>query len=80
MACGTKVVSSNASSLPEVGGDVIKYFEPKNIEEMAEVMEKELERKDTEEEKNKRIKCAKNFNFEKTSREVNNAFNSCKKQ
>lgn len=80
MACGTKVVSSNASSLPEVGGDVIKYFEPKNIEEMAEVMEKELERKDTEEEKNKRIKWAKNFNFEKTSREVNNAFNSCKKQ
>lgn len=79
MACGTKVVSSNASSLPEVGGDVIPYFDPKDTEEMAKVIEQELAREDTEEEKNKRINWAKNFNFEKTSREVKTAFNSCKK-
>jgi glycosyltransferase involved in cell wall biosynthesis len=28
MACGTPVVSSNASSLPEVGGDAVLYADP----------------------------------------------------
>ena len=36
MACGTPVVSSNTTSLPEVLGDAAVYFDPKNPEEMAE--------------------------------------------
>lgn len=79
MKCGTKVVSSNSSSLPEVGGDKIPYFNPENIEEMSEVIEKELEREDTEEEKQERINWAKKFNWEKTSEEVKNIFISCSK-
>lgn len=35
MACGCPVVSSNAASLPEVGGDAVEYFDPINIEEIA---------------------------------------------
>ena len=35
MACGTPVVSSFASSLPEFGGDAARYFDPLNTEEMA---------------------------------------------
>ncbi len=35
MGIGVPVVSSNAGSLPEVGGDAALYFDPKNIEEMA---------------------------------------------
>jgi len=31
---GTLVVSSNASSLPEVGGDAVLYFDPARIEDM----------------------------------------------
>ncbi len=80
MACGTKVVSSNASSLPEVGGDKILYFDPKNIEEMKDVIGKELERQDTEEDKQRRIEWAKNFDFKKTSEEVKAAFALYKKQ
>jgi glycosyltransferase involved in cell wall biosynthesis len=38
MACGTPVVSSNASSLPEVGGDAALYFDPHDVEAMAEVI------------------------------------------
>ena len=38
MACGTPVVSSNLSSLPELGGEAARYFDPYNVEEMAEVM------------------------------------------
>jgi len=35
MACGTPVVCSSASSLPEIGADAARYFDPLNIEEMA---------------------------------------------
>lgn len=38
MACGTPVVSSRASSLPELGGDAVLYFDPQNVEEMAGVI------------------------------------------
>lgn len=70
MVCGTKVVCSNTSSLPEVGGDKIPYFNPENVEEMAEVIEKELEREDTEEEKQKRIEWAKSFDWKKTTEDT----------
>ncbi len=33
MACGTPSISSNTSSLPEIGGDAVAYFDP-NDEEM----------------------------------------------
>lgn len=38
MACGTPVVSSRAASLPEVGGDAARYFDPLDVEEMAAVV------------------------------------------
>jgi glycosyltransferase involved in cell wall biosynthesis len=38
MACGTPVVSSSSSSLPEVGGDAALYFDPYDAESMAEVI------------------------------------------
>ena len=36
MACGTPVVSSNTTSLPEILGDATIYFDPNNPKEMAE--------------------------------------------
>ncbi len=36
-ACGCRVVCSNSTSLPEVGGELADYFDPKNIEDMAKV-------------------------------------------
>ena len=74
MACGAKVASSNSSSLPEVGGDKIPYFNPNDVAEMAEVIERELEREDTEEEKQNRIKWAKKFDWKKTSEEIKEIF------
>jgi glycosyltransferase involved in cell wall biosynthesis len=35
MACGTPVVCSSASSLPEIGADAARYFDPLSVEEMA---------------------------------------------
>ena len=38
MASGSPVCTSNTSSLPEVGGDAARYFDPENIEEMTGVL------------------------------------------
>lgn len=35
MACGTPMVSSHSSSLPELGGEAVCYFDPYEVEEMA---------------------------------------------
>ena len=38
MACGVPVVCSRASSFPEVGGDAARYFDPTDVEGMAEAI------------------------------------------
>jgi len=42
MACGAPTAVSKSSSLPEVGGDAVLYFNPHDTEEMARVMGKIL--------------------------------------
>src|ERR1039457_1515638 len=42
MACGTPVACSRAASLPEVGGSAAAYFDPHDIESMAESIERLL--------------------------------------
>ena len=39
MTCGCPVLCSNASSLPEVGGDAVRYFDPTDAGELARQME-----------------------------------------
>ena len=39
MATGTPVLSSRAASLPEVGGDAARYFDPANREEITDALE-----------------------------------------
>jgi glycosyltransferase involved in cell wall biosynthesis len=38
MACGVRCISSNTSSLPEVGGDAVTYIDPINPGELARAM------------------------------------------
>jgi glycosyltransferase involved in cell wall biosynthesis len=42
MACGTPVVTSNASSIPEVAGDAALYFDPADVEAMVEAVRRLL--------------------------------------
>jgi alpha-1,3-rhamnosyl/mannosyltransferase len=44
-ACGTPVACSNTSSLPEVGGSVAKYFDPKDPESIARTLENAIDDK-----------------------------------
>ena len=45
LACGTPVVCSNTSSLPEVGGSVAKYFDPKDASSIAKALENSIDDK-----------------------------------
>lgn len=38
MACGTPVIASSASSLPEIGGDAARYVEPSSVPAIAEAI------------------------------------------
>ena len=38
IACGTNVIASNISSIPEVGGKYIEYFEPYNVEDIKQAI------------------------------------------
>lgn len=40
LACGTPVICSNTSSMPEVGGEVVEYFEPLDVKDIKDKIEK----------------------------------------
>ncbi len=42
MACGAPVVSSNASSLPEVAGDAALYFDPREVDALTDALRRAL--------------------------------------
>lgn len=47
MACGVPCISSNSSSLPEVGGDLVQYVDPHRPEDLAQLMLAQLTSNDT---------------------------------
>jgi glycosyltransferase involved in cell wall biosynthesis len=71
MACGAPVVSSNASSLPEVGGDAVRYFDPRDVDAMAETMRSALSDKALRNDLRTRgIAQAKKFSWDMAAREL----------
>ena len=71
MHYGKAVISSNTSSMPEVGGDAVEYCDPNEVESIEEaiknVVENEAYRVLLE---NKAMKRAKLFSYEKAARET----------
>lgn len=43
MACGVPTIAANCSSLPEVSGGMLRYFDPRSVEQMAARMQEVLE-------------------------------------
>ena len=75
MAAGTPVITSNISSLPEVAGDAALLLNPYDVEEMARMMEKVLNNKELQEEmREKGLKRAKLFSWERCARETLNLY------
>jgi len=71
MACGAPVVSSNASSLPEVGGDAVLYFDPRNVDAIAETIRRALSDESLQNDLRARgIAQAKKFSWDQAAREL----------
>ena len=78
MSCDCSVVSSNAGSLKEVGGDACLYFDPGDKEDMVNKIDKVLNdeglRKDLIEKGQKRVK---QFSWEKLAQSTMEVYQKC---
>jgi len=71
MACGTPVVCSRTSSLPEIAGDAAVYFDPTDVQEMAEVMHQVLNDEERREEMRARgLAQAAQFSWSRAAEET----------
>ncbi|MBA7626717.1 Alpha-maltose-1-phosphate synthase [subsurface metagenome] len=71
MACGTPVITSNTSSLPEVVGDAGIMTDPYNVDGLANAMHEVLTNDGLSEDMIKKgLKRAKMFSWEKTAKET----------
>ena len=71
MQFGCPVVTSNVSSLPEVGGDAVIYFDPESVDDMAEKIDKVIsDEKLRAEMVEKGYNQVKKFSWEKTAKET----------
>jgi glycosyltransferase involved in cell wall biosynthesis len=71
MACGAPVVSSNASSLPEIGGDAALYFEPLDLNGMLDAIRAIWADADLRFELSQRgLEQAARFSWERAARET----------
>ncbi len=78
MACGCPVVASNVASLPEVGGDAAVYFNPQDLDDMANKISKVLENTELREqliEKGK--KRYKEYSWEKLANQTLEVYSKC---
>ncbi len=67
-SCGCPVAASNCSSLPEVGGDAVKYFDPSNSDSIKDVIEDIVNNKALQDSlKKKGYQRLKLFSWQKTA-------------
>lgn len=72
MACGTPVVCSNSSSLPEVAGDAALYFDPTDTEDMTKKIQiaYSYSGKKLEDTRQKVKRQAAKFSWQKTAKDI----------
>ena len=71
MACGTPVLCSQTSSLPEIGGDAARYFDPYDVEAMATALRDVWTRPDLQAEMRRQgLARAASFSWERAARET----------
>jgi len=79
MACGTPVVCSNASSLPEVAGDATLLVNPLDILEMSAALARTLNDNDLRQNMiRKGIQQSKKFTWGSAARQLLSVFETCK--
>lgn len=71
MACGTPVITSNTTSIPEIAGNAAMLVDPLNVDEIAEAIQEVIindQLRDTLRQKG--VQHASQFTWEKTSQQV----------
>lgn len=75
MACGCPVICSNTTSLPELGGDAVLYFDPTNSYELAEKIVLVLKNNKIQEQLGKKgLKQVKKFTKERFDKETKQVY------
>lgn len=78
MACGTPVIGSNATSIPEVGGDSIFYVDPYSVESISQGMYRLVSDLELQKSlRNKGLERAKVFSWDLTTARVSQVFLNC---
>ena len=71
MACGTPVITSNISSMPEAGGDAAYYINPLNVSSISEGLLTVLNSRSLQRELSKKgLIQARKFSWEKTAKQT----------
>ena len=71
MACGLSTIASNSSCLPEISGNVLAYFDPLSVEDIATCMQKVLRDYELRQcLRQKGIDRAREFNWERCARQT----------
>ena len=71
MSCGIPVITSDVSSMPEVGGDAAVYVDPHNVEDIKKKLKNVMEDEELRKELiDKGFTQAKKFSWEKTAKET----------
>ncbi|NCC73346.1 MAG: glycosyltransferase family 1 protein [Sphingobacteriia bacterium] len=79
MACGTPVITSNTSSMPEVGGDAALYVDPFSPENMVEkILEMAGDEKLRKTLKRKGLAQAEKFSWEESAKKLLNLYTDLK--
>lgn len=77
LACGLPVASANTSSLPEVGGELAIYFDPYNINDMADGLYRALQAPMDYQSRLRRYEYSRRFSWQETARATLKAFADC---
>jgi glycosyltransferase involved in cell wall biosynthesis len=71
MSCGVPVICSNKTSLPEIGGKAVKYFDPENIYDIKKLIEEVVNSKEIKNYMKKMgVAQASKFSWEKSALEL----------
>ncbi len=78
LQCGSVVLSANTGALPEVGGDAVVYFDPRNSDTIRRAIEKvqKLSPIDREQWKEKAFNQAKKYSWDKSAKEMTTLYES----
>jgi glycosyltransferase involved in cell wall biosynthesis len=75
MACGTPVVCSEASSLPELGGEAARYFDPYQVEAMVDAIQMVWTSEELQAEMRKAgLEQAAKFSWDQTAEETREVY------